>query len=150
MGQRLEPRATPAKNWKPTCKKAVWLQVILSASQGQLGAHGGFSPHVTLDSQSMTGNCWLGASYLVNLFFSFCPVKNLSSQLAHSKLTWNLTASSFWSCLATSQDDLTAVTFLWVLRELHLTHVSLLWPICEINRWAQQAVIAVWSLWSNY
>ena len=33
---------------------------------------------------------------------------------------------------------------------VHLTQVSLLWPICEINRWAQQAVIAVWSLWSNY
>ena len=41
---------------------------------------------------------------------------------------------------AHSRDDLTAVTFLWVLREFASHTVSLLWPICEINRWAQHAV----------
>ena len=48
-----------------------------------------------------------------------------------------------------SRDDLTAVTFLWVLRELHLTQVSLLWPICEINQLAHHAVVSVSSLWSH-
>ena len=33
-----------------------------------------------------------------------------------------------------SWDDLNAVTFLWVLREFASNSVSLLWPICEINR----------------
>ena len=41
---------------------------------------------------------------------------------------------------AHSWDDLTAVTFLWVLREFASYTVSLLWPVCEINQWAQHAV----------
>ena len=65
---------------------------------------------------------------------------------AHMKPHGKLILKPLIYLTAHSRDDLTAVTFLWVLRELHLTHMSLLWPICETNRWAQQAVIAVWSL----
>ena len=36
---------------------------------------------------------WIHAHFAIGYY----PVKNLSSQLVHSKLTWNLTASSLWS-----------------------------------------------------
>ena len=49
-----------------------------------------------------------------------------------------------------SRDDLTAVTSWWVPRELHLTQVSLMWPICEINQLAHHVVVAVSSLWSQF
>ena len=51
---------------------------------------------------------------------------------------------------AHSWDGLTAVIFLRVLREFASHTVSLLWPICEINRWAQHAVVEVSSLWSDF
>ena len=41
--------------------------------------------------------CYLAKLFLINFNFSrSCPVKNLSSQLIHCKLTLRLTASSFW------------------------------------------------------
>ena len=62
------------------------------------------------------------------------PVKNFSSQLAHWKLTWKLTASSFWSHSSTSQwiykmsshCDLT-VSPLWVCNSHCEIAVSCLW-----------------------
>ena len=39
----------------------------------------------------------------LHYFHTNNPEKNLSSQLTHCKLTWKLTASSFWSHLSTSQ-----------------------------------------------
>ena len=82
------------------------------------------------------------------------PVKNLSSQLTHCKLTWNLTASSFWSHSSTLQHIQEMISQLWpscewVLREFASPTLSLLWPISEINHWAHQAVVAVWTQWSN-
>ena len=84
---------------------------------------------------------------------SACPVKNLSSQLTHCKLTWNLTASSFWSHSSTLQHTQEMISQLWpscewVLREFASPTLSLLWPISEINHLAHQAVVAVWTQWS--
>ena len=42
------------------------------------------------------------------------------------------------------------VTLLWVSREFSSHTVSLLWPVREVNRLAHHAVVAVWSLWTNY
>ena len=60
------------------------------------------------------------------------PVKNLSSQLTHSKLTWNLMASSFWSRSTTSQRTHEMISQLWPSCEssvsLHLTP----WVCCDL------------------
>ena len=60
------------------------------------------------------------------------PVKNLSSQLTHCKLTWKLTARSFWSHSSTSKCTQEMISQLWPSREssmsLHLTP----WACCDL------------------
>ena len=92
------------------------------------------------------------------------PVKNLSSLLTHCKLTWKLTATSFWSHSSTTQlthetishCDL-AVNPPWVCNSHHELAVSYSWdlPICSPCSGSSELtvislLISRWDIHCNY
>ena len=95
---------------------------------------------------------WQSADFKMLFCKDYCndadPVKNLSSQQTHSKLTLNSQQTDFEDThLAHSKLTRLAhtVSLLRALCQLATHTVSLLWAILGISRWAHHAVISLWS-----